>query len=101
MANKNRRRRPAAGRVVSVPSEQGVVRVPVNALPMLPTKATKAQVAAVVLVAGLVGIHLTSGVAQLVVMGLQLALVVFSVWRTRNAPKVDPPSSGPGVGEFL
>lgn len=66
----------------------------------VPTKPTKAVVAAVITVAGLVGIHLTSGTAQLVVMVLQLAVVVFGVWRTRNAPK-DPPPAGPGVGGFL
>lgn len=66
----------------------------------VPTKATKAMVAALVTIAGLVGIHLTTGTAQLVVAVLQLLLVVYGVWRTRNAPKA-PPAAGPGVGDFL
>lgn len=56
----------------------------------VPTKPTKALVAAVVTVAGLVGIQLTDGTAQLVVMVAQLLLVVYGVWRARNAPKDSP-----------
>lgn len=67
-----RRPRPPAG--VSVRSEQ-------------PTKPTKAIVAAVVTVLGLVGIHITSGTAEAIVMVGQLVLVVYGVWRARNAPK--------------
>jgi hypothetical protein len=55
-------------------------------------------VAALITMAGLVGIHLTEGTAQLVVMFVQLVLVVYGVWRARNYPK-DPPA-GPGVQEF-
>lgn len=69
-------------------------------VPDVQTKPTKALVALVVTLAGLAGIQLTDGAAQLVVMGLQLLLVVYGVWRARNAPK-DPPATGPGVGEFL
>lgn len=54
------------------------------------TKSTKALVAAVVTLAGLVGIQLTDGTAQLVVMILQLLAVVFGVWRARNNPKRPP-----------
>lgn len=61
------------------------------------TKSTKALVAAVITLAGLVGIQLTDGTAQLVVAILQLVAVVYGVWRTYNGPK----DSGPGVGDFL
>lgn len=64
----------------------------------VPTKPTKAVVAAVVTMLGLVGIHVTSGTAQLIVMVGQLVLVVFGVWRARNKPT--HPGGG-GVGEFL
>jgi hypothetical protein len=50
-------------------------------------KATKAQLAAVVTILGLVGIHVTSGTAELIVGVVQLALVTFGVWRVRNAQK--------------
>lgn len=63
------------------------------------TKSTKALVAAVVTLAGLVGIQLTDGTAQLVVMVLQLLAVVFGVWRARNNPKT--PRRRRGMGEFL
>lgn len=63
----------------------------------LPTKPTKAMVAAVVTLAGLVGIHLTTGTAQVVIMVGQLVLVVYGVWRARNMPK--PPDDG--VDGFL
>lgn len=89
MRNRNRPRRRHAG-------DHGIVRPGQG---YVPTKPTKALVAAVVTFAGLVGIHLTTGTAQLVVMVGQLALVVFGVWRARNRPK-DPPA-GPGVQEFL
>lgn len=59
-------------------------------VPYVQTKPTKALVAAVVTLAGLVGIQLTDGTAQLVVMVAQLLLVVYGVWRARNAPKVGP-----------
>lgn len=99
-----RHKRPHAGRpsagVVSVPSEQGVVRVPVSALPMLPTKPNKAWVAALVTLAGLVGIHLTSGTAQAVVMAAQLALVVYGVWRARNTVKPARRVANNDLGEF-
>lgn len=62
------------------------------------TKPTKALVALVVTVAGLVGIHLTHGAAELIVGAVQLVLVVYGVWRARNAPVEQP---GPGVGGFL
>ena len=68
-------------------------------VPYVPTKPTKALVAGLVTLAGLVGIHLTTGTAQAIVMLGQLVLVVYGVWRTYNAPK--PPASGPGVQEFL
>jgi hypothetical protein len=63
------------------------------------TKSTKALVAAVLTLAGLLGIHLTDGTAQLVVAIVQLVAVTYGVWRAYNAPKVS--SSGQGVGEFL
>jgi hypothetical protein len=86
MANKNRPRRPGDRHPVSVTSAQAL-------------KPTKAIVAAVVTLAGLVGIHLTDGTAQVIVMVAQLVLVSYGVWRTVNAPKTPP--AGPGVGEFL
>lgn len=55
------------------------------------TKPTKALVALLVTVAGLVGIHLTHGTAELVVGAVQLVLVVYGVWRARNAPVEVPP----------
>jgi hypothetical protein len=64
-------------------------------------KPTKALVAAVVTLAGMVGITLTTGKAQAIVMVVQLVLVVYGVWRARNAPK---PPTGPGnvgIGGFL
>jgi len=67
--------------------------------PQLPTKPSKAYVAAVVTLAGLVGIHLTSGTAQAIVMALQLVAVVYGVWRTWNRPKL--PDRGRGVGGQL
>lgn len=67
----------------------------------VPTTSTKALVAALVTLAGLAGIQLTDGTAQLVVMALQLVCVVFGVWRARNRPKLPAPPAGPGVGEFL
>lgn len=97
--HRNTRRRPAAGGLVSVPSEQGVVRVPASVLTELPTKPSKALVAAVLTLAGLVGIHLTSGTAQAVVVVLQVVLVTYGVWRTRNVPKATRERRG--VGDFL
>lgn len=85
--NGRRRRQTAAG--VSVPGEQIV----------WPTKPTKAYVAAVITLLGLVGIHLTTGTAQALVMVGQLLLVAYGVWRVHNHPK--PPRSGPGVEGFL
>lgn len=73
-------------------------RQPPPAVDYVPTKPTKAVVAAVITVAGLVGIHLTEGTAQLVVMVLQVVIICYGVWRTRNAPK-DPPAGG--VGGFI
>lgn len=74
--NRNTHRGRDAGDVVSVRNEQTV-----------PTKPTKAYVAAIVTIAGLVGIHITSGTAQAIVMVGQLLLVVYGVWRARNLPK--------------
>lgn len=54
---------------------------------MVPRKPTKAIVAAVVTVLGLVGIHVTTGTAQAIVMVGQVVLVVYGVWRARNLPK--------------
>lgn len=81
MRNRNRPRRRAS-------------RTP-EVVPQVQTKPTKALVAAVVTLAGLVGIQLTDGTAQLVVMIAQLLLVVYGVWRARNAPK------DPGVDRFV
>jgi hypothetical protein len=100
MTNKKTRRPAGPAGTVSVPSDQGVVRVPAQALPYLPTKPSKALVAAVVTLAGLVGIHLTTGTAQLVVMAVQLLAVVFGVWRARNTYKATG-GPGPGVGDYL
>jgi hypothetical protein len=69
------------------------------AAPDVPLKPTKALVAALITVAGLVGLQLTEGTAQLIVMAAQLVLVTYGVWRARNEPK-EPPT-GPGVGEYL
>lgn len=65
----------------------------------LPTKPTKAYVAAVVTLLGLVGIHVTTGTAQAVVMVAQLLIVVYGVWRAANRPKL--PDRGRGVQGFL
>jgi len=62
------------------------------------TKPSKAVTAAVITVAGLFGITLTDGTAQLIVMGLQLVAVVYGVWRTYNAPKRTVPG---GMSEFM
>lgn len=66
---------------------------------IMPTKPTKAYVAAVVVLAGLVGIHLTSGTAQALVMAGQLVFTVYGVWRTWNRPKL--PDNGKGVEGYL
>lgn len=63
-------------------------------------KATKARVAAVVTLAGLVGIHLTHGTAELVVGLVQLVVVVYGVWRARNAVKAPNASRDPGRWYF-
>lgn len=65
------------------------------------TKPTKAYVAAVVTILGLVGIHVTAGTAQALVMVGQLVLVVYGVWRTHNAPKATPRRRANGVDGFL
>lgn len=65
----------------------------------VPTKPTKAYVAAVVVLAGLVGIHLTNGTAQALVMLGQLLFTVYGVWRATNRPKL--PDRGRGVQGFL
>lgn len=67
----------------------GDVRQTVRTEP--PRKATKAVVAAVITLAGLVGIHLTHGTAELLVGLVQLAVLVYGVWRTPNAVK--PPNA--------
>jgi len=84
MAHRKHLRRPEPAAAQTVPTAQ--------------TKSTKAMVAALITLAGLVGLHLTDGTAQLVVAVLQLAAVFYGVWRTRNAPKR---TTGPGVGDFL
>lgn len=84
MPNRNRRRRRSSADPQTVPYVQ--------------TKPTKALVAAVVTLAGLVGIQLTTGTAQLVVMVAQLLLVVYGVWRARNAPK---DAADEGVERFM
>ena len=68
--------------------------------PQVPaTKPTKAYVAAVVTILGLVGIQVTTGTAQVIVMVLQLVLVVYGVWRAYNRPKL--PDRGRRVGGQL
>jgi len=74
-------------------------RIDPGTFPQLPTKPTKAYVAAVVTLAGLVGIHLTTGTAQAIVMALQLVLVVYGVWRAWNRPKL--PDRGRNLGGQL
>lgn len=68
-------------------------------LSQLPTKPAKAYVAMLVTLAGLLGIHLTSGTAQALVMAGQLLLVGYGVWRTTNRPRL--PQRGRGVSGFL
>jgi hypothetical protein len=63
--------------------------VPASVLETLPRKPTKAVVAALVTILGLVGIHVTTGTAQLLVMVAQLVVVVYGVWRARNRPKAN------------
>lgn len=53
----------------------------------VPTKPTKAYVSMVVTFAGFVGLHLTNGQAQDIVMAAQLVAVGYGVWRVRNKPK--------------
>lgn len=74
---------------ILVPSDQGVVAVPTSVLESLPRKPTKAVVAALVTVLGLVGIHVTTGTAQLLVMVAQVVIVFYGVWRARNHPRVN------------
>ena len=91
MRNKNRPRR-------QLPAGPNVVHSAQAPCPW-PTRPSKALVAGLVTLAGLVGIRLTHGTAELVVMLAQLLVVAYGVWRTHNGPK--PPLEGPGVGEFL
>lgn len=65
----------------------------------LPTKPTKAYVSAVITLLGLVGIHVTSGTAQAVVLVAWVLLSWYGVWRARNHPKL--PDRGRGVAGFL
>jgi hypothetical protein len=60
------------------------------------TKPTKAIVAAVLTVLGLLGVTLTDGGSQLVAAIVQLVVVGYGVWRVPNRPK---PKRG-GVGTF-
>lgn len=75
-------------------------QVPGAVVPLPRTKPTKALVAALITVAGLVGVRLTSGTAELILMACQLILVAYGVWRTRNNPK-DPPPGGGGIGWYV
>lgn len=59
------------------------------------TKPTKAIVAAVLTLLGLIGVTVTDGTTQLVTAAVQLALVTYGVWRARNKP------TRRGVSEFL
>lgn len=86
--NKNRPRGAAAGQPRIVQHDQYLV----------PTRPTKAIVAAVITLAGVVGIHLTHGTAELVVGLVQLVLVSYGVWRARNKPQAQP---GPGVQGYM
>lgn len=65
----------------------------------VPTKPTKTVVATVITMAGLLGIQLTTGTAQLVVMVLQVLLVAYGVWRAHNRPK--SPVAGHRIGGFM
>ena len=62
------------------------------------TKPTKAVVAAVLTLIGLLGVTLTDGQTQLVAAVVQLAVVTYAVWRTTNAPK--PRRAGRGIGRY-
>lgn len=64
---------------------------------MTPTKPTKAHIAALVTVLGLVGFHVTSGTVQAVLTVAWLAVSWYSVWRTPNRPR----ASKGGMGRFL
>lgn len=52
-----------------------------------PTRPTKAYVSMVITLAGFVGLHLTDGDAQAIVMFGQLIAVGYGVWRVPNKPK--------------
>jgi hypothetical protein len=62
------------------------------------TKPTKAIVAAVLTLLGLVGVTVTDGTTQLVTAAVQLLLVTYGVWRAHNAPRRPRHR---GVGDFL
>jgi hypothetical protein len=55
----------------------------------IPTKPTKALVAALLTLLGLMGVTLTDGQTQLLMAAVQLLVVSYGVWRTVNAPKGD------------
>lgn len=52
-----------------------------------PTRPTKAYVSMVITLAGFIGLRLTDGDAQAIVMAAQLVAVGYGVWRTTNKPK--------------
>lgn len=74
-------------------------RNPVQPAPATPTRPDKAWTSALVTLAGLLGIHLTNGTAQAIVLVVWVALSWYGVWRVRNRPK--QPRPGPGVQDVL
>lgn len=72
--NRNQAARAAAGTPLSIRYEQ-------------PRKPTKALVAGLISLAGVFGVTMTHGTAELVLVLAQLVLVTFGVWRTRNDPR--------------
>jgi hypothetical protein len=52
-----------------------------------PTRPTKAYVSMVITLAGFIGLHLTDGDAQAIVMAGQLIVIGYGVWRVPNKPK--------------
>lgn len=69
-----------------------------DTMPIIPTRPRKAYVAAVTVLLGLLGIHITSGTAQALVMAGQFLAVVYGVWRTYNPPTL--PDRGRGLQDY-
>lgn len=69
-------------------------------VPVLPEQTAAKAIAALVLsVLGAIGITVTDGTGQLIVAAVNVAIIVYGVWRVRNRPKgrrVAGPGEEPG-----